>query len=192
MQFEANRQINLKEADIWFSTCKEDSQIQHAEEVARIEKETQNKLGQLERRLRIELEGCKAELEEERKTNATHEELVRDIDTSTRTLRTQAERRRKRLYGEGLEEEAEDSGRSSSGGAARWQNREGGRKRRKAGAQTETKHPAFRPHKDLDMELEDWEVEEDIKILNNITSTSSRGRRPPAKLANGIRSRNGR
>lgn len=102
-------------ADIWYQTSIEDSRVQHALEVERIEKETQNKLGQLERRLRIELEGCKQELEDERKGGDPRAELMRDIDTSTRTLRTQAERRRKRLYGEGLEEE-EDTGQSAGGG----------------------------------------------------------------------------
>lgn len=108
------------------------------------------------------------------------------------TSRRALERRRKRLYGEGLEEEVEDSSRASGGSAAaRWTSSRAKRGKGKTGSND--KHPAFRPHKDLDMELEDWEIEDDIKVLNNITSTSSRGRRPPAKLANGIRTgRNGR
>lgn len=181
-------------ADIWYQTSIEDSRVQHALEVERIEKETQNKLGQLERRLRIELEGCKQELEDERKGGDPRAELMRDIDTSTRTLRTQAERRRKRLYGEGLEEE-EDTGQSAGGGSSnRWAtNTRGKRSRGKTGSND--KHPAFRPHKDLDMELQDWVIEDDIKDLTNKSGStqSSRHRQRPAKLSNGIRSgRNGR
>ena len=115
-----------------------------------------------------------------------------DVHSLLMTSRRALERRRKRLYGEGLEEEVEDSSRASGGSAAaRWTSSRAKRGKGKTGSND--KHPAFRPHKDLDMELEDWEIEDDIKVLNNITSTSSRGRRPPAKLANGIRTgRNGR
>jgi hypothetical protein len=180
VQFEQNKKSALQNADFWYAASMEDAAEQAKEECDRIEKETKQKLGQLERRLRNELESCRQELMDEKREGDSRVELMRDIDTSTRTLRTQAERRRKRLYGEGLDGQDEELPQGPPGP---------GKKRNAAAAKKEKigGHPAFRASKDLDMLLPDWEIETDIKTLHNMSSTSSRGRRPPAKLANGLK-----
>ena len=186
LQFEQNKDSALQNSEFWFAASMEDAEQQHNEECERIEKETKLKLSQLERRLRNELESCRQELLDEKREGDSRAELMRDIDTSTRTLRTQAERRRKRLYGEGLESQEDDMPEGQPG----QQGQPGPSKARRAAAAKKEKvgtQTMFRAHKDLDMALPDWEIESDIKTLHNMSSTSSRGRRPPAKLANGLR-----
>jgi hypothetical protein len=81
----------------------------------------QEKLGALEKRLRAELEAFKQELLDEKSSGDARTELIRDMDTSTRTLRTRDQRRRKRLYGEGMsdDDEPEKAASSSGGGQAK-------------------------------------------------------------------------
>jgi len=134
--------------------------------VLRVEQETKEKLEQIEKRMRSELDNYKSELQvDHEEKGSAKSSIIRDLDTSSKTLRSHADKRRKKLFDETGDSKAKSK-----------------------------KRPRTKTTKDLQPlrlskqseSLQTWDVDGDIRTMNKIT-TSSRGRRPPAKLATGTR-----
>eukprot|EP00040_Diaphanoeca_grandis_P040946 m.262309 g.262309 ORF g.262309 m.262309 type:complete len:222 (-) comp45116_c0_seq1:289-954(-) len=134
--------------------------------VVRVEKESKEKLDQIEKRMRAELDNYKTELETDHlEKGSAKNSIVLDLDN--KNLR-QTDKRRRKLF---------DATADSKLGA---------KPARKRPRKPAKEQQALRLTKQAEA-LQTWDCEDDIKAMNKITTASSRGRRPPAKLATGAR-----
>lgn len=135
--------------------------------VARVNKESADKIDQLEKKMKTELEQYKNELHDDHKERGDPKDsIMSDLDISGKKHRTNSDKRRKRLFDEtGQVKSAYNPG-----------------KRRRAKGVGADKSAPLKLNKQKQEELETWEVEMDIRVMNNLQGVSSRGRRPPAKL----------
>lgn len=148
-------------------------QIEHdyAEECEQIEKDYEEEKARHARRLKSEVETLRDEMAEAHRGLSMQDikgELMRDMDYPARTLRHQAERRRKRL------DDGTEDGEDSAGGGYMHGKRRATRR--------VVRESSTRISGDM-LSLAGWEVDADVKALNKQSSSSSMRRaKPPARL----------
>eukprot|EP00039_Didymoeca_costata_P004750 m.75906 g.75906 ORF g.75906 m.75906 type:complete len:230 (-) comp12529_c0_seq1:34-723(-) len=182
-QFRRDMEQRLKNSENWYTL-----QVTHTEEQfmdigEAITKETEKKMKAMQRKIKQELEAMKADiLEEQAALNGNIKlELLKDKEAiPRRTLRTHAEKKRKRLFGEWgliLDDEEEDS----EADAYRLLEMIGIPTRdKKRGKKTKENVPRLLMTNDK-MYLDKWEVDEDLAQLTKKKSSGSRSRRPTSE-----------
>lgn len=140
---------------------------EYALTVVRVNEESADKIEQLEKKMKVDLEQYRNELREDYDQRGDQKDsIMTDLDISGKKHRTNSDKRRKRLF--------DETGKGKSAYNP-------GKRRRGKGVGVDKSAP-LKLNKQKQEELESWEVEVDIRIMNNLQGVSSRGRRPPAKL----------
>lgn len=170
--FRRDREDTLKFITDWHETETLRINTNHEATCARIQQEADEKLKNLETKIRQDFEACKAELQEERQSADAQQELIRDVAKPHFSLRPQNSRKRPRRHLLDVDDGESDGFTSTKPGSST------SKAKRNKKFKDKDMPPPQRLARD-DGLLADHEIDADIRFFNRPKQQGSRGRRPP-------------